>query len=59
MQLSIIYSIDCPRETSIVQFNPPSTQRRLWQLTEDDGHYEYSYLEGRWSKGKHRKWLPS
>lgn len=56
MQLSIIYSVDCPREVSIAQFNPPKSQRRLWQLTEDDGQYEYGYLEGRWEKGKHRKW---
>ena len=52
----VIYSVDCPRETSIVQFNPPKNQKRLWQLTEDDGQYEYSYLEGRWATGKHRKW---
>jgi hypothetical protein len=56
MQLSIIYSIDTPREVRIAQFNPPPNQKRLWQLTEDDGQYEYSCLEGRWSKGKHRKW---
>lgn len=57
MQLSIIYSIDCPRDVRIGQFNPPKRQRRLWQLTEDDSGYEYSYLEGSWSKGKHRKWV--
>ena len=56
MQLSIIYSIDCPREISVVQFNPPKNQKRLWQLTENDSGYEYGYLEGRWSSGKHRKW---
>jgi hypothetical protein len=56
MEMSVIYSIDCPRETSIVQFNPPKNQRRSWQMTEDDRSYEYGYLEGRWEKGKHRKW---
>jgi hypothetical protein len=55
MDFSIIYSVDCPRDISIRQFNPPQSQWRLWQLTEDDSGYEYSYLEGRWSKGKHRK----
>ena len=45
MEMSVIYSADCPREVSIVPFNPPKSQRRLWQLTEDDGQYEYSYLE--------------
>lgn len=56
MQLSVIYSIDTPREVSIAQFNPPKSQKRLWQLTEDNSGYEYGYLEGRWTKGKHRKW---
>lgn len=57
MEMSVIYSIDTPREVSIAPFNPPKSQRRLWQLTEDDSGYEYSYLEGRWEKGKHRKWV--
>jgi hypothetical protein len=56
MEFSVIYSIDCPREVGIGQYNPPGKQRRLWQLTEDDRHFEYGYLEGRWTKGKHRKW---
>jgi hypothetical protein len=56
MQFSIIYSIDCPRDVTIAQFNPPQNQKRRWQLTEDDGQYEYGYLEGRWNKGQHRKW---
>lgn len=56
MEFSIIYSVDCPKDISIVQFNPPKEQKRLWQLTEDDSQYDYGYLEGRWSKGKHRKW---
>ena len=56
MHLSVIYSIDCPREISIAQFTPPTSQKRMWQLTQGDNQYEYSYLEGRWSKGKHRTW---
>jgi len=56
MDFSVIYTADCPRDTSIRQFNPPKSQKHLWQLTEGDRHYEYGYLEGRWTKGKHRKW---
>lgn len=56
MQLSVIYSIDTPRDVSIAQFNPPKSQKRVWQLTENDSGYEFGYLEGRWTKGKHRKW---
>lgn len=28
-----------------------------WDQTEDDDPYEYSYLEGRWERGSHRKWV--
>jgi hypothetical protein len=56
MEFSIIYSVDCPRDVSVTRFNPPKNQKRHWQLTEDDSQYDYGYLEGRWSKGKHRKW---
>jgi hypothetical protein len=56
MEFSIIFSIDCPRDVSIGQFNPPKKQRHLWELTEDDRQYEYGYLEGAWRNGKHRKW---
>jgi hypothetical protein len=55
MLFSVIYSADCPRSESIVRFRPPKA-RRLWDMTEDDRQYEYSYLEGEWEKGKHRKW---
>jgi len=57
MDFSVIYTVDCPREVSIGQFNPPKSQKRLWQLTENNSGYEYGYLEGRWLKGKHRKWV--
>jgi hypothetical protein len=57
MLFSVIYSVDVPSDTSIRRFNPPAQQlRRLWQLTEGDGQYDYDYLEGCWTKGKHRKW---
>jgi hypothetical protein len=55
MLFSVIYSADCPRTESIARFRPPHA-RRLWDQTEDDGQYEYGYLEGDWERGKHRKW---
>ena len=55
MQFSVIFSVDVPQGISIKEYAPPQVGR-LWTLTEDDGQYEYSYLEGRWEKGKHRKW---
>ena len=55
MLFSVIYSADCPRCKSITRFHPPHAGR-LWDKTEDDRQYEYSYLEGDWEKGKHRKW---
>ncbi len=57
MEMSVIYSVDCPREVKIGQYDPPKSQKRLWQLTQDDSGYEYGYLEGRWAKGKHRTWV--
>ena len=55
MLFSVIYSADCPRCESIAQFRPPHV-RKLWDLTEGDDQYEFSYLEGDWERGKHRKW---
>jgi hypothetical protein len=54
MQYSIIYSFDTPRDVPVHCFQPP--KHRTWQLTEDDSQYEYGYLEGEWTKGKHRKY---
>ena len=54
MLFSVIYSADCPRNESIARFRPPCA-RRLWDQTEGDHQYEYSYLEGEWDRGKHRK----
>ena len=55
MLFSVIYSADIPRTESIARFRPPHA-RKLWQQTEDDSQFEYSYLEGGWERGKHRKW---
>jgi hypothetical protein len=55
MLFSVIFSADVPSNVSIKEYAPPNL-RRLWTLTEGDEQYEYSYLEGRWQKGKHRKW---
>lgn len=55
MQFSVIYSADVPGGVSIKDYIPPQVSR-LWSLTESGGS-EYSYLEGQWEKGKHRKWV--
>ena len=55
MQFSIIYSADCPSDHNIERFAPPEVEE-LWDPTEGDEQYDYSYLEGRWLKGHHRKW---
>jgi len=55
MQFSIIYSVDVPRSERISHYAPPHV-RKLWDRTEDNGQYEYSYLEGDWKRGHHRKW---
>ncbi len=55
MQFSIIYSVDCPADENIDLYAPPEV-KELWDQTEDDGQYEYGYLEGRWTNGTHRKW---
>ena len=56
MQYSVIYSVDIPRGVNMRPFVPPHC-RQLWDETEDDNNYEYGYLEGRWEKGHHRKWV--
>jgi hypothetical protein len=55
MLFSVIYSVDVPQGVSTKPYTPPQVGR-LWTRTEGDDQYEYSYLEGRWEKGKHRKW---
>jgi hypothetical protein len=54
MLFSIIYTVDIPRDDSIVRFKPPFIHK--WDMTEGDEQYEYDYLGGVWEKGKHRKW---
>ena len=54
MKFSIIYSVDVPADTDVLQYSPPDLS--LWDETEDDAQYEYGYLEGRWESGHHRKW---
>lgn len=55
MLFSVIYSADCPSTESIARFRPPHA-RRHWDRTEGDEQYSYTYLEGDWERGKHRKW---
>jgi hypothetical protein len=55
MQFSIIYSIDLPRSGQISRYAPPHV-RKLWDKTEGDEEFGYSYLEGEWERGHHRKW---
>jgi hypothetical protein len=54
MLFSVIYSVDVPSNVSLKPYTPP--RRSLWTRTEGEEQYEYGYLEGRWEKGKHRKW---
>lgn len=54
MLFSVIYSVDCPEDEDVLDF-APSQVDELWQETEGDEGYEYSYLEGRWEEGSHRK----
>jgi len=53
MLFSVIYEVNCTRDTPIRQYLP--RKRRLWQQTEGDSLYDYSYLGGAWEKGRHRK----
>jgi hypothetical protein len=55
MQFSVIYSVDVPSNVEVLDFAPPAVEA-LWNETEDDEQFEYSYLEGEWEGGHHRKW---
>ena len=48
MQFSVIYSVDCPEDVDVTDFAPPDLD--LWDETEGNDQYEYSYLEGQWEK---------
>lgn len=55
MLFSVIYSADVPEGVNVEGYTPPQAED-LWAQTEGDQGYEYSYLEGRWENGSHRKW---
>ena len=55
MQFSVVYSVDVPSEIDLDGFAPPNVAE-LWDETQGDDQYEYSYLEGRWEEGHHRQW---
>ena len=55
MEFSVIYSADVPADTDVLYYAPPQVDE-LRDETEDDGQYEYGYLEGCWEGGHHRKW---
>lgn len=52
---SAIYSVDCPDDEEMLDFAPPKA-RSFGTRPRGDEQYEYSYLEGRWENGSHRKW---
>lgn len=54
MKFSVIYSIDTPTDVDVLDYAPPQVAD-LWDQTEGDEQFEYSYLEGRWEEGHHRK----
>jgi len=54
MHFSVIYSVDVPADEDVLDYAPPNIAD--WDETEDDDQYEYSYLEGCWENGHHRKW---
>ena len=55
MKFSVIYSADVPEGVDVLDFAPPQVEQ-LWDETEGNEQYEYSYLEGEWENGSHRKW---
>ncbi len=54
MLFSVIYSADVPEDQDIDDFAPPDAVEH-WDETES-GKTEYSYLEGDWENGTHKKW---
>lgn len=54
MLFSVIYSVDVPGGQDVWGFAPPQVEE-LWDETES-GESEYSYLEGDWENGAHKKW---
>ena len=54
MLFSVIYSVDVPGDEDVMDHAPPHVDE-LWDETEN-GETEYSYLEGDWENGTHKKW---
>lgn len=55
MLFSVIYSVDTTEFDDIDSYAPPQVEE-LWDQTEGDEQCEYTYLEGAWENGQHRKW---
>ncbi len=55
MLFSVIYSADTPADVNIDDHAPPQVDE-LWEMTEDDGQFEYEHLGSDWVGGHHRKW---
>ncbi len=55
MFFSIIYTADVPEGENLEDFAPPNAAEH-WDQTES-GKTEYSYLEGDWENGTHKKWV--
>ena len=51
----VIYSVDIPANKSLIPYRPNNI--KLWDITEGNDQYEFDYLGGKWSKGKHRKYV--
>lgn len=57
----VIYTVDTCNDVSLNLYQPPELLKkrdgeRIWGITEE-GECEYSYLEGDWEPGKHRKYV--
>jgi hypothetical protein len=57
MRFSVIYSVDVPDDDDSNIFNYAPPDLTLWDETEGDEAYEFSYLGGRWFEGFHAKWV--
>src|SRR6266702_4367607 len=55
MKFYVIYEFDVTRDVPVIEHKPYNT--KLWDLTENDGSYEYDYLGPTFKNGKHRKYV--
>lgn len=53
MHFYVVFSVDVPQGEPLQPWTP---RGKAWQQTES-GETEYSYLEGEWEKGRHRKYV--